>query len=197
MTHIAIQEARNGIGRPASPAQAISAKSAGRSIDLIGSDRSSSSAIDRRYGDGHRSSSHEARTEELPFGSGPAMLRARTPPIRAFSPEPRRSVGTASRALVAMVLLASACETPAILNAPDNAWHPSPHPCIIDVSGETTDASGREAMCCPEGFAAGGSPMAASCPPGSCCPFVEEMGKAPPMPASPSGGTLPSALAPP
>jgi hypothetical protein len=66
----------------------------------------------------------------------------------------------------------------------------APTPCRIDEQGRTVSEGGREAMCCPKDYIAGGN-SETNCPKGECCPMTSDVnGRPPPQPtgALPQGG---------
>jgi len=62
-----------------------------------------------------------------------------------------------------------------------------PEACTVDEHGRRVVAGPREAMCCPDGYYAGGEPMA-PCPKGTCCSLADDMGHPPLMPESSAPG---------
>jgi hypothetical protein len=97
-------------------------------------------------------------------------------------------------AIIGAALLALIAQAACATHVPEskahpNPWYPLSQPCWVDKTGNVTDAGGQSAMCCPEGFIAGGGPMSPDCQRGSCCHFSEDMEKPPPMPTTGPAGT--------
>ena len=61
----------------------------------------------------------------------------------------------------------------------------APTPCRVDDQGNIVAQGGREAMCCPKDYVAGGN-SESHCPKGQCCPLTNDVnGQAPAAPVGP------------
>jgi hypothetical protein len=92
---------------------------------------------------------------------------------------------TATRQIIAVLLGLSACRS---LPAPEKAesdWRPPRAlPCTVDRGGNPAGEGTHAALCCPEGYVAGGGAWT-GCPRGACCAMEDGLGKPPPMPEAP------------